>query len=141
MADFLMYDEGAKQVLKSGFPATARFLLSTKPCSGTGAHKVTDTLSGTGVGEITGTGYARLNQATPEASGTGEGLRAVSFALMTWLTEAHTDWPTEVKSAVLVTSADNTGKAICAWNLQTGGAARNLSGANTKEEFTPTYEL
>lgn len=138
--NFITFDEGAKQLLAAGLPATAHFLLSTKPTSGAGAHKVTDTLSGTGVGEITGTGYGRKSEATPAASGSGEGAREVAWGQQTWATETETNWQ-EAKSVVLVTSADNTGKAIMAWDLQAGGAARNLGQANIEEHFTPVYKL
>lgn len=120
MADFLRYDEGAKYLLTSGdgLPSTCRFLLSTKPCSGAGTHVVGDTLAG-GVGEITGTGYARQSQAAPTPGSTG----TVSFSQMTFATGSATDWPASVKSVVLVTTADNSGKAICAWNLLVTKAA------------------
>ncbi len=65
----------------------------------------------------------------------------VSFSQMSWSTGSATDWPSSVKSVVLVTTANNTGKAICAWNLIAGGAARDLSQANTTESFTPTLTL
>jgi hypothetical protein len=140
MADFISFNEGRQYLLASGdgLPATCRFLLSTKPCSGAGSHAVTDTLAG-GVGEITGTGYARQSQAALSPSSANPA--AVAFAQMSWSTGSATDWPAGVKSVVLVTTADNSGKAICAWNLQTGGAARDLSQANTTEQFTPTLTL
>jgi hypothetical protein len=110
-------------------------LRGARTCSGAGAHAAADTLAG-GVGEITGTGYARQTEAEPTAvSG------VVSFAAKSWQTTTHNDWPASVKSVVLVTSADNTGKAIAAWNLQTGGGARDLSQPNTTEVYTPTLTL
>jgi hypothetical protein len=133
MADYLFFDEGVNELLDNGFPATCRWLLSTKPCSGAGAHAAGDTLSGAGVGEITGTGYGRQSQAEPAA-----GSRAKAFSQMTWDTGTATDWPASVKSAVLVTTADNSGKAIVAINLQAGGAARDMSAAHVQEKFTPT---
>lgn len=54
---------------------------------------------------------------------------------MEWKTEAHTNWPAAVKSVVCLSGTT----LICAWNLQAGGTARDLSGANTTEKFTPTY--
>jgi hypothetical protein len=101
----------------------------------TSAFAATDTLAG-GVGEITGTGYARQTQAEPAPSS-----GVVSFAQMSWSTGANTDWSATTRSVVLVTTADNSGKAICAWNLQAGGAARDLSAANVTEQFTPTLTL
>lgn len=132
MADFLMFDQGAGEILDNGLPATCYFLLSTKDCN---THVVGDTLAG-GVGEITGTGYARKSQAEPAASG-----RSKPFSQMSWTTGTATDWPASVKSVVLATTADNTGKALAAWNLQPGGAARDLSGANTTENVAPTLAL
>lgn len=137
MADFLAFDQGIHELLDVGLPATCYFLLSTKKV-GTGAageHQAGDTLAG-GVGEITGTGYTRKNQAEPAAAS-----RSKAFAQMTWNTGTATDWPAAVRSIVLVTTSDNTGKAICAWNLRTGassGLARDLSGGNTTEQVTPT---
>lgn len=138
MADFISFNEGRKELANNGLPATCYFLLSTKACSGVGGLAVTDTLSG-GVGEITGTGYSRQSQSEPTASAANPS--AVSFTQMSWTTGSATDWSNAVKSVVLVTTSDNTGKAICAWNLQTGGTARDLSGANTTEQFTPTLNV
>ena len=138
MADFISFNEGRKELLNNGLPSTCYFLLSTKPCSGTGALAVTDTLSG-GVGEITGTGYARQSQSEPTASAANPSV--ISFSQMSFATSSATDWPSSVKSVVLVTTSDNTGKAICAWNLVAGGTARDLSQANTTEQVTPTLNL
>lgn len=135
MADFIAFNEGRTELANNGLPATCRFLLSTRGVDAGTAHAAGNTLSG-GVGEITGTGYARQSQSEPTAvSG------VVSFAQMSWSTGSATDWPAGARSIVLVTSADNTGKAICAWNLQTGGAARDLSAANTTENVTPTLTV
>lgn len=138
MADFLSFNEGRKEIANNGLPTTCYFLLSTKPCSGAGTHAVTDTLAG-GVGEITGTGYARQTESEPTASSANPSV--VSFAAKVWATASATDWPASVKSVVLVTSADNSGKAICAWNLITNGTARDLSQASTTETFTPTLTV
>lgn len=135
MADFIAFNAGKTLLANSGLPATCYFLLSTKPCSGTGAHAATDTLGG-GVGEISGTGYARQSQSEPTAS---DGV--VSFAQMSWATSSATDWSNAVKSVVLTSSSDGSGVAICAWNLIAGGTARDLSQANTTEQFTPTLTL
>jgi len=138
MADFLSFNEGRKELANNGLPSTCYFLLSTKPCSGTGTLAVTDTLA-SGVGEITGTGYARQSQAEPTASAANPS--AVVFSQMSFATGSATDWSSAVKSVILATTADNTGKAICAWNLQAGGAARDLSQANTTEQVTPTLNV
>lgn len=136
MADFLAFDEGKSELAASGLPATCRFLLSTKSVDGTSAFAAGNTLSGGQMAEITGTGYARQSQAEP-APAAG----VVAFAAMTWSTVAAVDWPATVRSVVLVTSADNSGKAICAWNLQPGGVARDLSQANLQEIVTPTLQV
>lgn len=136
MADFIMFDEGARELLSNGLPATCRFMLSTRGVDAGTAFTAGQTLTGATLGEITGTGYGRQSQAEPTPSG-----RTATFTQMSWATGAATDWPASVRSAVLVTTADNTGKAICAWNLQAGGTPRDLSGANTTEQFTPTLSL
>lgn len=136
MADFLVFTEGRNELASNGLPATCRFLLSTKSVDATSAFTAGNTLAAGTVGEITGTGATRQSQAEPTpASG------VVSFAQMSWSTGSATDWPATVRSCVLVTTADNTGKAICAWNLQAGGVARDLSAANTTEQFTPTLTV
>ena len=121
--------------MNNGLPATCYFLLSTRDCN---THVVGDTLAG-GVGEITGTGYARQSEAEPTASSANPSV--VSFAQKTWSTSTATDWPASVKSCVLATTSDNTGKAICAWNLVAGGTARAMNAANTTENFTPTLNV
>jgi hypothetical protein len=138
MADWIMFDEGANELLNNGCPSTCYFLLSTKSVSGTNPFSAGNTLSGATLGEITGTGYARQSQAEPAAAS-----RAKPFSQMSWSTGSATDWPSTVRSVVLVTTADNTGKAICAWNLQTGtgGAARDMSQANTTENAAPVLTL
>lgn len=132
MTDFIDFTEGQNYVLANGLPATCEFLLSTTAVSG---FTAASTLAG-GVGEITGTGAGRKSQARPAPAG-----GSIVFSSMEWDTAAATDWPSSVKSIVLVTSADNTGKAICAWNLIAGGAGRDLSQANTSEIVTPTLIL
>jgi hypothetical protein len=116
----------------NGLPSTCTFDLSTKPCSGGGAHVAGDTYAG-GYGVITGTGYAAQTQSEPTASS-----GVVSFSQMTWSTGSATDWPASVKSVVL---RNGTSKLICAWNLQTGGTARDLSAANTSELVTPSLTV
>jgi hypothetical protein len=118
VADFISFNEGRKEIANNGLPSTCYFLLSTKDCA---THAVTDTLGG-GVGEITGTGYARQTESEPTASAANPS--AVAFAVKTFATGSATDWPASVKSCVLATTSDNTGKAICAWNLVAGGTAR-----------------
>jgi hypothetical protein len=135
VADFISFNEGRKELMNNGLPATCYFLLSTKDCN---THVVGDTLAG-GVGEITGTGYARQSESEPTASAANPS--AVAFAAKVFATSSATDWPASVKSCVLATTSDNTGKAICAWNLVTGGTARAMNAASTTETFTPTLTL
>lgn len=132
MADFIAFNEGKTDLINNGLPSTCTFDLSTKPCSGSGSFTASDTYGG-GYGLITGTGYAAQTQSEPTASS-----GVVTFAQMTWSTGSATDWPASVKSVVL---RDGTSKLICAWNLQAGGAARDLSAANTSELVTPSLTL
>lgn len=134
MADFIAFNEGKQELVKNGLPSTCYFFLSTKDCN---THVVGDTLAGAAMGEITGTGYARQSQSEPATPTNG----VASFSQMSWSTGAATNWPASVKSVVLATTSDNTGKAICAWNLQAGGTARDLSAANTTENVTPTLTV
>jgi hypothetical protein len=134
--DFIAFNEGRTELAANGLPSTCYFLLSTKSVDATTPFAAGNTLAGGTLGEITGTGYARQSQAEP-----GPSNGVVSFAQESWSTGAATDWPSAVRSVVLVTTPDNTGKAICAWNLQTGGAARDMSQANTTENVTPTLTV
>lgn len=136
MADFLMFTEGKTEMANNGLPSTCYFILSTKSVDGTSAHTAGETLAAADLGEITGTGYARLTESEPTASS-----GVVSFAVKSWSTGSATNWPSAVRSVVLATGASTTGKAICAWNLQTGGTARDLSAANTTENVTPTLTV
>lgn len=136
MADFISFNEGRKELANNGLPATCYFFLSTKDCN---THVVTDTLVGAAMGEITGTGYSRQSEAEPTASSANPS--AVAFAQKTWSTGAASDWPSSVKSVVLATTVDNTGKAICAWNLVAGGTARAMNAPNTTENVTPTLNV
>lgn len=132
MADFLAFNEGKADLINSGLPSTCTFDLSSKPCSGTGAHAASDTYAG-GYGVISGTGYAAQTQSEPTSTA-----GTVSFSQMTWSTGSATDWPASVKSVVL---RNGTSKLIAAWNLVTGGTARDLSAANTAELVTPSLTL
>lgn len=134
MADCILFNEGATAIWNTGLPSTLEWALSTKPCSGSGSHVVGDTHAG-GFGEITGTGYARIAATEPTAA-----TRAVTFAQAAWATGSATDWPSSAKSAVLIDSSGSK-KVIAAVNLQAGGTARDLSGANTTEAITPTITM
>lgn len=132
MADFIVFDAGADLILDEGVPANAFFALSTKSVDGTTPFAVTDVIA-TSDGEITGTGYTRQTQVTPAASS-----RDVAFVQVSWDTDVNTDWPAAVRSCVLMSTSDDTGVMICAWNLQAGAVARDMSAAETIERFTAT---
>lgn len=135
MATYIAFNEGKSYLGNNGLPATCYFLLSTRGVQAGTQHTAADTLAG-GIGEITGTGYGRATEAEPSgASG------VFAFAVKTFQTLTAADWPASVRSIVLVTSPDNSGKAIMAWDLQTSGAARDFSKPNTTETFTPTLTL
>lgn len=136
MADTLFFTEGLNELLSNGLPSTVYFALSTKSVDATSAHTAGETLAGAAFGEITGTGYARLSEAEPTPSG-----GVVAFALKSWDTGTATDWSSTARSIVCMTGAAGTGKLLFARNLQTGGAARDLSGAHTIENVTPTVTL
>lgn len=128
MADFIMFNEGKAELENNGLPSTCRFDLSTKTVEELGAET---TFAG-GFAKATGTGYGEKTQAEPTSS-----KGKVEFTKMTWETGSATDWPSGVKSVVLRTAE----KVICAWNLQTGGVARDMSKAHTNESYTPTLTL
>lgn len=136
MADFIAFNEGKSEMAANGLPTTCYFLLSTKGVDAGTAHTAGETLAAADLGEITGTGYVRKTQAEP-APVNG----VVSFSQLSWDTATATNWPATVRSIILATGASTTGKAICAWNLQAGGAARDLSAANTTENVTPTLNV
>lgn len=136
MADTLWFTEGLNEILSNGLPSTVYFALSSKSVDATSAHTAGETLAGAAFGEISGTGYARLSEAepTPVAG-------SVAFAQKSWDTGAATDWSATVRSIVAMTGPAGSGKLLFAHNLQPGGAARDLSGAHTIENVTPTASL
>jgi hypothetical protein len=125
VADFQLFNAGANAVLDSGITGTVKFALSTKTAEELGPSAVAGAIS-----EITGTGYAQISQTAPSAAS-----QKKSFSAIEYKTETHTDWPSSVKSVVMLMG----GVAICAWNLREGGGARDMSGAQTTEAFTATY--
>jgi hypothetical protein len=136
VADFLMFTEGKNEMMSNGLPGTCYFLLSSRQIGAGGTPlAAASTLAG-GVGEITGTGYARQSQSEPTPSS-----GSAVFTLMSYATGAAVDWPAAVYSLILATTSNNTGKAICAWHLVTGGTARDMSAASTTENVTPTLTL
>ena len=93
MADFLMFTEGKTELANNGLPSTCYFILSTKSVDGTSAHTAGETLAAADLGEITGTGYARLTESEPTASS-----GVVSFSQKSWSTSSATNWPSAVPS-------------------------------------------
>ena len=133
MADTIIFDEGVAYLGPSGLPSTCYFGLSTLA---TGSMTTAMTLAGTAWGEITGTGYARLSQARPTATG-----HQYVFTLMDWETGTATDWPNAVRAVALMTTSNNSGKLIAAANLIVGGGARDLSHAGVGEQVTPLLDF
>ena len=125
MADFIAFNEGLQVVSDTGFPATVYFDLSTKAVS---AFVAGDAY--TGRAPITGTGYTAMSGAEPASTALG----GKSFTQVTWATSSATDW----SSPSTIVCSTGT-KIICAWNLVTGGATRDMSQANTTLAVTPTY--
>jgi hypothetical protein len=129
MADFILFDEGANDLVANGLPATCTFDLSTKTADELGKEA---TFAG-GFGKVTGTGYAAKTEAKPAAS-----KRKVEFAKKSWETGEAADWSKEAKSCVIRNAEKNL---IAVWNLQAGGAGRVMNAKNTTENFTPTLAL
>jgi hypothetical protein len=128
----ITFEEGRKYIAQYGLPGTVYFLLSTK---NEASFLQADTLAG-GVSEATGTGYTRASQALPTP--TTANPTAIVFVQMSWSTASATNWPNNVKSVVAVTTSDNSGVALAAWDL---AATRDMSAVNTAEYFTPTLNL
>lgn len=132
MAEFIGFNEGRQVVEDTGWPSTVSFHLSTRGVGAGTPFAATDTHAG-GFGVLTGTGYTLKTQAEPAASGLGRKL----FTQLSWSTGSATDW---TSPRTIVAWDDNTtDKLICAWNLVTGGATRDMSQANTTLNVTPDY--
>lgn len=115
----VIFTEGAlaKTLADSGW-GNLTACLSTKPCSGAGAHVVGDTYAG-GFGNITGTGYTPQAATEPAANSSGTKVwPTVSFS-----TGTATDWPAAVKSVVYY---DASNKLVYAEDLS---ATRDMSAA------------
>jgi len=134
MPDFLIFTEGANELLANGLPSTCTFELSTRQIGLGGTPLAVATTHAGGYGIATGTGYAPKTEAEPTPSG-----GAVAFAVKSWATGAAVDWPALVYSVILRNATSS--KLICAWHLQAGGAGRAMNAANTTENFTPTLAL
>lgn len=141
MADFIVFDEGAPQLLNGGWPATVYWLLSTKSVDYLNPFKASDTLSQVtphlSSGEIAGTGYARISTTTPTVM-VG---REVALGDLTWYTLTATDWPSNVRSIVGASTMDDTGFMLAAWNLIPQGVAVDLSSAGQEALYQPIYAI
>jgi hypothetical protein len=139
MPDFRAFNEGKDWIINNDVSGATWYFLLSSQAIGVGELEATDTLAG-GVGEIAGwtgaSAYARISQAVPAPSN-----GVITFSEITWQTGAATDGPASVKSVVLVTSADGTGKAIGAWHIEAGGTADDFSLANVTLNVTPTLFL
>jgi hypothetical protein len=109
----------------TGWPASLKFDLSTKAVS---AFTAADTYATRAA--ITGTGYAQASGTEPASTALGR----KDFAQIPWATGAATNW----QNPCTVVVSDGV-KIICAWNLVPGGAARDMSQANTTLNVTPSY--
>lgn len=124
----IIFTEGqlAKKIADSGWPSTLSLALSTKPCSGGGAHTAGETVGAADFGEITGTGYTRQTISEPAANSSG----TKAWPDAVWATSTATDWSSAVKSVCIIDPTDS--KLLAALDL---GATRDLSGANTTETY------
>src|SRR3954465_6123311 len=134
MPDFLIFPEGANELLANGLPATCTFELSTRQIGLGGTPLAAGTTHAGGYGLATGTRHPpKTGAEPPPAAG------AAAFAVKSWATGAATDWPALVYTVIMRNAAGS--KLIAAWHLQAGGAGRAMNTANTTENFTPTLTL
>ncbi len=131
MAEMITFDEGQDAILESGVFLRDVFIdLSTKSVGATNPYVETDTYATRGT-PTPGTGYSRGTY----SGGANFTNGTCAFAQKTWDTGTATDWSASMRSAVMT----NGTVAIAAWNLQPGGSVRDMSGAHTTEQFTPTF--
>lgn len=142
MTEFHSFDEGRNFVNAGGLPAVCHFLLSTKAVADFTAK---DTLEG-GVGEITGTGYERVSQISPGWWPPWQSPSYVAnFDRVEWKTLTAQDWPSAVRSMVLVAASQygsrNDEVAVGAWNLRDGGLPRDFSKQFVSEKLYPVLQI
>ena len=130
MADFISFDEGQDYIGEGGLASDVYFDLSSDSVDATSPFTEADNYTSVSPNFETGTGYSRGTVSGPIAFTNG----TTNFGTITYTTGAATDWSATTRSVVMT---DGT-VAICAWNLQAGGAARDLSAANTTENVDPT---
>jgi hypothetical protein len=100
MPEFMGFGEGGHYVRDFGLPRTCWFALSTKAVDD---FSVIDTLAG-GIGEVSGTGYARQSQPAPNWSPPWPGETVIAeFEPVVFTTHTARDWPDAVRSIVLGT--------------------------------------
>lgn len=134
MADFIDTYEGANWIGTAGIPTTVTLDLSTKSVDSTNPFTRASTYATRGA--ASGTGYAQKTY-------TGWTKTGGTFATIqgTWQTNAATDWPNNCRSCVASTGSGAGAKMLWAWNLQTGGGARDMSAANTTEIVRGTIKI
>jgi hypothetical protein len=138
MPEFMGFGEGGHYVRDFGLPRTCWFALSTKAVDD---FSVIDTLAG-GIGEVSGTGYARQSQPAPNWSPPWPGETVIAeFEPVVFTTHTARDWPDAVRSIVLVTTEDDSGVAIAAWDLREGGKSRDMSEAYTTDTSVPFLQV
>lgn len=122
MADFIAPYEGARRIGTAGIPTTITMDLSTKSVDATNPFSESSTYATRGA--FSGTGYTQ--ETYSGFTSTGGTFATISG---TWETGAAADWPSNVRSCV----ASDGVRMLWAWNLQTGGGARDMSAPNTTE--------
>lgn len=98
----------------------------------TGGLTVDSTLAG-GVGEVTyWTGGGRIAATVPTPT---NGILA--FTQFSFLTGANANGPAVVRTLILATTLDNTGKALYFWHISDDGVAVSMAGVNGELRLTP----
>ena len=96
MADFLLFTEGANELMANGLPATCTFELSTRQIGAGGTPLTAATTHSGGYGLATGTGYTAKPKPNPPPSA-----GSAAFSVKTWATGSATDWPANVYTCIL----------------------------------------
>jgi acetyl esterase/lipase len=104
----LLFDGGARLLLKGGLVGGVEFALSLKPVEGEGAHERADTIAD--IAEVSGTGYTRQASEAPLSFGD-----VFTFPQVEWNTGSATNWE-DAGSVVLVKGIT----AIAAFGIKRG---------------------